>query len=133
MADVNALIRELIRGTERGVVSWEETVREDTFLATLKSASVRIELRKEVLALEVRDIGGKLIEKVSVGWSETVEPPSYPSPIEMEEEWASIDPRESRALNPLAFDLKQLYLAARRKALDADSKIESLLSELQAS
>lgn len=135
MADNNALVRELIKGTERDALSWEETVREDTFLTTLKSASVTIGLRKEVLTLEVRDVEGRLIERLSTDWRETVQPSVYASPLEeyQAEEWASRNPEEVTTPNPLANDLKRLHLTARRKALDADTKIESLLSELRAS
>ena len=113
MADINVLIKELTEGTERGVVPWEETAQEDTFLATLKSASLRIEMKpvgfEESIKMEIRDIGGKLIERISAEWDETERMPS------------------------LASGLKRLHLSARRKARDTDSKIESLLSELQAS
>ena len=113
MADITTLMRELMQGTERGAVPWEETVEEETFLATLKSASLKIELRPgtfgETIKMEIRDIGGKLIERVSVDWD------------------------ENEAPSALAHALKRIHLGARRKALDADSKIENLLSELQAS
>ena len=113
MANINVLLQELTEATERGSVSWEETAQEDTFLATLKSASLRIEMRSRIIGesikMEIRDVEGKLIERVSADWSESERPPS------------------------LASGLKRLHLSARRKARDTDSKIESLLSELQAS
>ena len=46
MADIKVLVKELFKGTQKGAVSWEETVQEDTFLATLKSASVSIGFRR---------------------------------------------------------------------------------------
>ncbi len=128
MANMNVLLQELTEATERGTVPWEETVQEDTFLATLKSASLRIGLREEILTLEVRDIEGKLIEKAAADWiDDPVEPSEYPPVL------VSVNPLGRKRPNPVASALKQLHLAARRRALNVDSKIESLLSELQAS
>ena len=135
MDNLEALVRELYKSTVGSTVAWEETAQEDTFLATLKSASISIGLKKEVLTLEVRDVEGRLIESLSAAWRETVQPSIYESPLEdaLAEEWASRHPGEVATVNSLAEDLKRLHLAARRKALDADTKIESLLSELRAS
>ena len=123
MTNINALVEELTKRTEKGAVPWEETVQEDTFIATLKSASISIGLRNEVLTLEVRDIEGRLLERLSTDRPEPVQPSI----------WVSSNAEELAISNPLAEYLKRLHNAARRKALDADSKIESLLSELQAS
>ena len=107
MAEISDILTELIDRTGRNKVNWQPTSDEQTFLASLGTASVMIlEDQAGDAVLRILNLEGQEIERLDSG-------------IEGEgRTWRN--------------ELRELYIMAKRVALGVDSQLEDLLQELRA-
>lgn len=105
MADINQIATLALERTEKGRLLWEATVYQGSFLTTLGNQSLRITYSPETpeddegYSLAVLNKDGIELDRLSAGWRN----------------------------NRVVYDsLKNLFILARRQALDVDKELDEL-------
>ncbi len=103
-AEINDIILKLLERTDQGRVDWEATVNEDVYVAVIGNLSVSLnqDFRKGV-TVQILDEQGREIRALSSSSGEALE---------------------------VSAALGELYSKAKRSALQVDSRLDELLTEL---